>query len=428
MNETPCPAAGIDVSKDFSEMCIIAPDNTVFRRIKIYHDRTSMERSLLTLQETEDAFGLKPILVMESTSHYHRLLWQFMSGAGYEVLVINPLQSGGMKNINVRKVKNDKVDAYKLALLFRLKTLRPSITPTADIAALRDLCRQHIEVMNDVTRYTNRLRAILDQAFPGYLNVFSEPAGKGSLLLLEQYPTPDEMLSTDRESLAIILKANCRRGATWATDKAAKLMSAAKAAAEICLRRDSYAVLVRSCISTLRFLLENVKATDIVMRQIVSENTQLACNVALLQSIPGIGEFSAMVLLAEMGDLAAFAKPKQLTSFFGLDPSERQSGKFRGTKNKISKRGSRYARNILNMAAYNCVYKNPKTGKQSNPVLADYFEKKCNSKPVKVAICAVMHKIVNIIFAVLRDQKPFELRAPEEHDRMLLERNTKMAA
>ena len=34
----PVPVAGVDVSKDFSEMCILAPDNTVFRRVKIYHD------------------------------------------------------------------------------------------------------------------------------------------------------------------------------------------------------------------------------------------------------------------------------------------------------------------------------------------------------------------------------------------------------
>ena len=51
---------------------------------------------------------------MESTSHYHLLLFQFFSDAGYEVIVVNPLQSNALKNISVRKIKTDKVDAYRL--------------------------------------------------------------------------------------------------------------------------------------------------------------------------------------------------------------------------------------------------------------------------------------------------------------------------
>ena len=129
-----------------------------------------------------------------------------------------------------------------------------------------------------------------------------------------------------------------------------------------------------------------------------------------------------------MGDPAAFAKPKQLVSFFGLDPTERQSGNFRGTRNRLSKRGSGYARSALNMAAHTCICKNAKIGEPLNPVLAEYYEKKRTAKPAKVAICAVMHKIVNIVFAVLRDKKPFELRDPKEHDRMLKEHLASLAA
>ena len=428
MNKKMIPVAGIDVSKDFSDMCILAPDNIVFRRVKIFHDRTSMERSLIALREAEEEFEAKPVLVMESTSHYHRLLWQFMTEAGYEVIVINPIQSGGLKNINVRKVKNDQVDAFKLALLYRLKTLRPSLMPKENVAALRDLSRQHVEVMNDVTRYTNRLRAMLDQSFPGYASVFPEPGSTGSLAVLEWCATPDELLAADEDAVVNLLKKVCRRGLKWAQQKTEKLLACAKSAASICIRRDSYAVLIRTCVATLHFLLANVRALDAEMKRIVCEDSVISRNARLLQSIPGVGMFSSIVLLAEMGDFTAFAKPKQLTSFFGLDPTQRQSGQFTGTKNKISKRGSGYARSILNMIAHNCVHKHPQTGKPGNPVLAEYYQKKCASKPKKVAICAVMHKIVHIVFAVLRDQKPFELRDPRDHDRMLMERNVNPAA
>lgn len=66
------------------------------------------------------------------------------------------------------------------------------------------------------------------------------------------------------------------------------------------------------------------------------------------------------------------------------------------------------------MAVVNAICKH---GKQPapNPVLLNYYEKKCKNKPAKVALAASMHKLVFIIFAILRDQKPFELKTPEQH-------------
>lgn len=427
MSNIPIPVAGVDISKNFSDMCIIAPDNAVFQRVKIHHDLTSMQRSLLVLRDAESTFGNKPVIVMESTSHYHRLLWQFMSEAGYEVIVINPLQSGGMKNIHVRKVKNDKIDAYKIATLYRLKMLRPSNMPIQAIGDLRALSRQHHDIKQDVTRYTNRLTALLDQAFPGYSSIFADTAGKSSLAVLEQYPTPRDILAAGEGELMELLVKASKKGTRFASNKADKLIHVSKSAVWLGIQRNSDAILIRSCLTAIRLLLSNVKAIDDAMIRILEDNSDIEQNIRLLQTIPGVGEYSAIVLFAEIGDFSGFNKPKQLTAYFGLDPSERQSGRFKGTQNKISKRGSRYVRCILNMVAHNCVHRT-NNGKIANPVLAAFYEKKRLAKPHKVALCAVMHKIVNIVFAVLRDQKPFELRSPIEHDQMIKERHKLTAA
>ena len=50
------PVAGIDVSKRFSDMCILSPDNKIFAREKIYHDETSINRSNTLLQKAEQGF------------------------------------------------------------------------------------------------------------------------------------------------------------------------------------------------------------------------------------------------------------------------------------------------------------------------------------------------------------------------------------
>ena len=140
------PVAGVDVSKRFSGLCVLSPDNNVLLRQKIYHDMVSLKLAEKKLHEIKLEYGTRPVVVMESTSHYHLILFQFFTDAGFEVVVVNPIQSGALKNINVRKVKNDRVDAYRIAMLYRLKVLRPSQIPTSSLRGLRLLTRQRSEL------------------------------------------------------------------------------------------------------------------------------------------------------------------------------------------------------------------------------------------------------------------------------------------
>ncbi|SFU54008.1 hypothetical protein SAMN04487886_105112, partial [Clostridium sp. DSM 8431] len=64
-----------------------------------------------------------------------------------------------------------------------------------------------------------------------------------------------------------------------------------------------------------------------------------------------------------------------------------------------------------------------RNGVPANPVLLEYYKKLSESKPKKVAIGAVMHKLINHFFAILRDKKPFELRLPEVHKKLYLNSN-----
>ncbi len=93
----------------------------------------------------------------------------------------------------------------------------------------------------------------------------------------------------------------------------------------------------------------------------------------------------------------------------------KQSGKFNGDKVHMSKRGSSLARRILHMVAINNLKVDKGTKTPVNPVIHSYYADKCKSKKKNVAVGAVMHKICNIIFAMLRDNKPFEIITPQEH-------------
>ena len=88
--------------------------------------------------------------------------------------------------------------------------------------------------------------------------------------------------------------------------------------------------------------------------------------------------------------------------------------------NQLSKRGSRFMRRILHMIVQTNIAHMPgEPDVYRNPVISEYYKKKCESKAKLAACCAVMHKLVNIIFAVLRDRKPYEIRTPEEHKKLM---------
>jgi hypothetical protein len=70
------PIAGIDVGKFFSEMAILSPTNEVVARMKIHHDsNTDVERAVELLNKTEKDFASRPFIIMESTGHYHKILF-----------------------------------------------------------------------------------------------------------------------------------------------------------------------------------------------------------------------------------------------------------------------------------------------------------------------------------------------------------------
>ena len=315
---------------------------------------------------------------MESTSHYHLILFQFFTDAGFEVVVVNPIQSGALKNINVRKVKNDRVDAYRIAMLYRLKVLRPSQIPTSSLRG----------------------------------------RGSASRAVLHMCPTPEELLNADGSLLAKVICEAGNKGPKFGAEKAAKLREAAGSAQVIGVRSASNASLIKNVLDIIEGLLAAIQRIEGEIKELVTQDTRLDEDVKLLCSIPGIGFSSAVVIAAEMGNISLFRKPKQLAAYFGLDPGERQSGTFKGRKNKLSKRGSPQVRAALHMAAVSSVSRN-RDGTYRNPVLAEYYERKCAEKPCKVARVAVMRKLSNIIYAVLRDRRPFELRTPQEHMALL---------
>ncbi|QOR35372.1 IS110 family transposase [Clostridium sp. 'deep sea'] len=133
---------------------------------------------------------------------------------------------------------------------------------------------------------------------------------------------------------------------------------------------------------------------------------------------------TAITLLSAIGSIDNFSKPQQLVAFFGVDPSVNESGKFKGDKNKMSKRGTSIGRKVLYSFSLHCIRKSPNQ-KPVNSTLHHYYHEQLKHKKKKVRVVAVMNKLLRYVFSVLKNRNPYVVRDPKIHKRMFVENNSK---
>ena len=411
-------SVGIDVGADFSWMSIALPNQQfVGKPYKILHNSMdSLASAVSKIKEAEELYSLEIRIFLESTGIYHYPLFCYLRDKGFNCSVINPIITKNSTNINIRKVHNDRFDSKKAALVGLKPDLKVSLMPSDLALNCRNLCREYYDLMDNRSAYVNKLHGELRMAFPQYLGIFSKLTTDTSLTLLDTYTSPSAFLAADRQEIIDIIRSTARFGLAYANNKYDAIIQAANEAKEFGYIIDSNIKRIRLYISFIRKYDEEIKGLLDALHELINanEDTDFVKQVHLIETFKGAGFLSAVSLMGEIGDFSAFSKPKQLFAYFGLDPAVKQSGKFEGTKVKMSKRGSAIARRVIHVLALQSIGTS-RSGGAKNPVLRDYYLEKCQSKPKLVAMGAVSHKVCNIIFAILRDSKPFEIITPQEH-------------
>ena len=420
------PTVGIDISADFSFVAILAPNGDIFKKpFRIKHDVNGFNHLLKEIKKVEEEFNMKIAIFMESTGVYHLSLFHFLNKNFDNTFVINPLITKCNKNVDIRKVKNDKKDALSIAQIGKFQNIKLSQSVSMDIFQLKSLVREYYKLTDNCSTYKKKLSADLRVIFPGYKNVFSNVTSNSSLAILNDYPTPETILNAPKDVIIDILIKKSKKGLNWAEKLYLTLINYASEATIIGLPLHGFSWKITSTIKIIKTLENEIKNLLEQIESLIGSpnfSEQIRKNIELIDSIPGIGRLTAITLIAEIGDINGFIKPKHLVAFFGIDSSVNESGKFKGNQNKISKRGTRIGRRALYSTALACIRTN-RNGVPINKVL--YYQNNLNGKKPKVALVAIMHKIINYIFSVLRNQTPFELRDPRIHKQMYLENKSK---
>ncbi len=425
------PTVGIDVSADFSMVAILAPNGAIYRKVfKITHDVDGFNHLIKEIKKVEKEFNMKTGIFMESTGVYHLSLFHFLKTNNLEVYVINPLVTNSNKNTDIRKVKNDKKDALSIAKIGKFQNIKAYSYFDIPIFTLKSLCRDYYKLVDTRSTFKKKLSADLRIIFPGYNSVFSNVTGVTSIAILKCYQTPQSIIDAPKEDIIKILKESSKKNMIWCNNTYNKLIKVASNAKFIAISSIGLSIKITINIGTI----ENFnKQIELILKEIENVlhsddiSSKFKQNILLLMSIPGVGFISAVTILTEIGDFQGFLKPKQLVAYFGIDPYVNESGKFKSDKDKISKRGTRFGRRALYAVALASI-RTKSTGEANNKILLDYYKNNLNGKKKKVALVAIMHKLVKYIFAVLRNQKEYEQRLPKLHHKMYLENSSNSAA
>ena len=272
-------------------------------------------------------------------------LAELLEDYGFEAHLVHPLRC---KAIASARLKNDKVDAAILAQLLRADLLPEAWIAPAKVRQLRALLRHRAGLVRLGTSLRNRIHAVAaDFGYDRSASYWTGP-GRGWLAELD-LPAASREIVTD--CLAVI---------------------------------DGLAPLTGRIDGELH---QHAKADP---------------RVKVLTALPGVGEFTALVMLAEIGDITRFGSARKLASWAGLTPTVRGSD-LHVRHGHISKQGSAWLRWVLNQAA--------QTAKRS-PEFAAAYSGIARRRGKKIATIAIARKLLTRAWHLLDQMQPAEAGTP----------------
>lgn len=382
---------GIDIAKVNHVASLIAEDGSILvKAIKFTNSNEGLQKLIDSISDYEQS---QIYCAMEATGTYWLSLFSALTDKGFNVSVFNPYQIKSFRGAYTnRKQKNDVIDSILIANFLSFNGSEQTSLPNDDLLALKNLTRYRRNLVDNISKAKTQVTCILDKVFPEYSDLFSDIFGEASKQILLNCPTPLEVINFNTRKLANLLK-KASRG-YHSTNKVREVKNLAKNSFGIKFTGDACSFEIKQLVNQIIFLENQAHELEVKIKDIYSKLDNH------LQSIPGIGEVTAPIILAEIGDINNFSSPSKLTAFAGIDPSENQSGSKKSSNEKTSKRGSPYLRHALYTVAM--------VASNNDPVMHDYYiKKRAEGKHHYVALAGIERKLLGIIFHVLKENRDY---------------------
>ena len=329
---------GIDVHKKMCQAAVLDEDGALLDELRFPNDPDGIEEFAVKLTTFHDEVKA----VVESTGNLWIQIDDRLEERGFDVALSNPSKT---RLIAEAKVKTDKVDARTLAGLLRADMIPTCYVPGEELRSRRELLRHRLNLVKNRTEVKNRIHGLLDKhglRMPG-TTAFS------------------------KDNVA------------WLRGLSLGFMDDA---------------ILRSDLAVLEAVDAQVTLIEEKIAVLAAEDRR----VRLLMTMTGVGYFTAMLVVSEVGDVGRFRGDKEFASWMGLVPSVHQSGE-KTRIGGVSGPGNKRLRWALVESAQTAVRYDPRLG--------GLYERVSRRRGAGCAIVAVAHEMSRIMFFMLSRDEPY---------------------
>lgn len=386
--------AGVDIAK--SNHVIDAIDDSgkeLTSPLSFKNDENGFERCIAWLEEIAEC-EQDVVIAMEATGSYWMALFSYLTTHNYTTVVVNPVHVKAVRKFkNQLGVKTDRIDSFLIAETLRLGEYDPTRLATNEVQSLKTLTRYRQSIQEQIAQTKTKIVCLMDTYFPEYEKLFSDMFCASSLALLAKTPLPNKIARMKTPSLTKLLSETSR--GRFGTEKAEQIKAVAKASIGIHIAEEAAAFEIEEYVRLLAYLEEQISRAEKKITHLLNEVEPL------ILTIPGISVTLGSQIVAEIGDVNRFKNAASIVKYAGLNSKIDESGEFVAQGLPITKAGSSYLRRALWLAAERAYRFDPKLGEF-------YAKKRAEGKCHRVAVTAIARKLCHIIYAVLRDQVPYD--------------------
>lgn len=387
---------GIDVSKGYSDFILLT-------------DRSEIAEEFFQLDDTvEGHLALKNILKqhyisepdlmifcgLESTGGYENNWYEYLlelsNDLNLKIARLNPLVIKGVSKASLNRTITDETSAMNIAtylISYKGKIEYQTAHSYISFQDARSIYVLQRLLIKQGAQLKNQVQIHIYKSTPEFVSLCNRGIPLWLLRVLVKYPTAKEIRKAGVDKLVKIKGISVKR---------AESIFALASKNEN--RASSYvAHVIKTTIEEILHKMEKVEE----QRKYLSKQYSNHPTVKLLTSIKGIGIDSAISILFEIEDINRFSTVKKLVAFFGINPEFKQSGD--GTYgNHMSKKGRKPLRPVLYMCAFGASNWDP----MMKQLYTRYREMgKCHD----FALGVLMHKLLRIIYGVLKSEKPYDI-------------------
>lgn len=332
---------GVDFHKNYSMATVIDPKGQVLQKIRLYNNRQSFFELLRPYQQ-------EVLAVVEACRNWSVAV-DLLDGLVKEIILAHPLK---VRAIAEAKIKTDSIDSETLAQLLRADLIPQAYLRDKENQIKQRILRARSFYVKLKTQIKNRIHYMIDyqseeirEGARGFSDLFGKKGLEwvGNLELSE----PDNKL-------------------------------------------------IKNLLETHEVICQRVSETDRLIKEIMAADR----DCQLLKTIPGIGDFLAVLVKVEIGDICRFRTSSHLCSYAGLVSSTYSSGG-KIWNGRITKQGNKWLRWAMVEAVVPAI--------SSNGESRSYYEKIRSRKGSKVAKVATARRLLCIVYRVLKERDSFRV-------------------